>query len=156
MPCSLLLGLFALWTSTIAAFVRRPVASTLRHPLSSLGALSDEAKYARASEMVVVIPLANLKGESVLALRKLLPPTGSVQSALIKDSVMPRQRIVEALEGTPFVIALPDVSDGSSLCIFGLATAEDLLYSLVVQWKKTVSVPGILLAYKDRVMKLLL
>lgn len=150
---SLLLVL--LWACAVMGFVRRPVASTLRCSLFAIRVLSDEAKHARASEMVVVIPLANLKGESVLALRKLLPPTGSVQSALIKDSVMPRQRIVEALEGTPFVIALPDVSDGSSLCIFGFATAEELLYSLVVQWKRTVSVPGILVAYKDRVINLL-
>ena len=124
--------------------------------LDGFSTTSDASRLVAESETIFIVPLVKLKGEHFMQLRDdLTKSKSSVKVSKFCDLVMPRRDLISALDGSPFVQAVPDVLDGSSLVIF---SREGAFYSELIKWYNSVqvdsNVEGVLILYKEKMLKL--
>lgn len=122
--------------------------------VSRLGAVSgdDPSKaYVKQSDVMIVVPLLKLKLEILPSLQGKLP--GNAKSA-----VLSKRSLIEALDSSPYVQAVPDLSDSTHLAIFAKGEQDSAAAKeAVFKWWKQLGddrPSNILLCFKTHYLNL--
>lgn len=119
------------------------------------GALKSEVDQSRAyvkqCDVMIVVPLLKLKLEILPSLQKKLPSNA-------KSSVLSKKALIEALDSSPYVQAVPDLSDSTHLAIFSKGEVDSLASKdAVFKWWKQLGderPSNILICFKTHYLNL--
>lgn len=138
----LILSLLAL-SSTVMPLVQLRSATLHRTACNAMmkPAQYELTKLVAKAEIIFIVPIVNLIGSDSLSLNE-----------AFDTKTVNKEKLVEAIDGTPFVQILPDLSDGQSFLVTARGDSVTSMYERFVQWYKKLDkrVANILIAYKDR------
>lgn len=123
--------------------------------LRRLGGVSSDVDpskaYVKQSDVMIVVPLLKLKLEILPSLQGNLP--GNAKSA-----VLSKRSLIEALDSSPYVQAVPDLSDSTHLAIFAKGEQDSAAAKeAVFKWWKQLGddrPSNILLCFKTHYLNL--